>query len=83
MNQVAIVFALLMFDSSGDVADWRTAIEFMYTDSPATCLKLRREATRNTEGGRMTFKCIQAEVELEILEIDKSLHIKKIIKEVK
>jgi hypothetical protein len=83
MNTVAVVFALLMFDSTGDIQDWRTAKEFMYTDSPSTCLKLRREATRNTEGGRLSFKCIQAEVELEILEIDKSLHIRKIIKEVK
>ena len=33
--------------------------------------------------GKVTFKCIQAEVELEILEVDKSLHINKIIREVK
>ena len=45
-------------------------------------MKLRREATRNTSG-KLTFKCIQAEVELEVLEIDKSLHINKIIKEVR
>ena len=46
------------------------------------CLKLRREVTRNTNG-KLTFKCIQAEVELEVLQIDKSLHINKIIREVK
>tara|TARA_R100000479_G_scaffold41519_1_gene18687 strand:- start:3199 stop:3339 length:141 start_codon:yes stop_codon:yes gene_type:complete len=45
-------------------------------------MKLRREATRNTNG-KLTFKCIQAEVELEVLAIDKSLHINKIIREVK
>ena len=82
MKSIAIVFALLMFDSQGDPTNFRTANEFMYTDSLSTCMKLRREATRNTSG-KLTFKCIQAEVELEVLEIDKSLHINKIIKEVR
>tara|TARA_A100001201_G_C3978485_1_gene167823 strand:+ start:46 stop:297 length:252 start_codon:yes stop_codon:yes gene_type:complete len=82
MKSLAIVFALLMFDSSGDPSDWKTANEFMYTDSLSTCLKLRREATRNTNN-KLVFKCIQAEVELEVLQIDKSLHINKIIREVK
>ena len=82
MTSIAVVFALLMFNSHGDPSDWKTAEEFMYTDNLSTCMKLRREATRNTSG-RLTFKCIQAEVELEVLEIDKSLHINKIIKEIK
>ena len=82
MKSVAIVFALLMFNSQGDPSDWRTSEEFMYTDNLSSCMKLRREATRNTNG-KLTFKCIQAEVELEILEVDKSLHINKIIREVK
>ena len=82
MKSIAIVFALLMFDSQGDPSDFRTANEFMYTDNLGSCLKLRREATRNTNG-KLTFKCIQAEVELEVLQIDKSLHINKIIREVK
>jgi len=81
-NSIAIVFALLMFNSQGDPNDWRTSEEFMYTDNLSSCMKLRREATRNT-GGKLRFKCIQAEVELEILEVDKSLHINKIIREVK
>ena len=33
MKSIAIVFALLMFDSQGDPSDFRTANEFMYTDS--------------------------------------------------
>tara|TARA_R100001510_G_scaffold27375_1_gene24090 strand:+ start:118 stop:366 length:249 start_codon:yes stop_codon:yes gene_type:complete len=82
MTSIAIVFALLMFNSQGDPSDWRTSEEFMYTDNLSSCMKLRREATRNTNG-KLTFKCIQAEVELEILEVDKSLHINKIIREVK
>ena len=82
MKSVAIVFALLMFNSQGDPNDWRTANEFMYTDNLSSCMKLRREATRNTNG-KLTFKCIQAEVELEVLQIDKSLHINKIIREIK
>lgn len=82
MTSVAIVFALLMFNSQGDPSDWTTSEEFMYTDNLSSCMKLRREATRNTNG-KVTFKCIQAEVELEILEVDKSLHINKIIREVK
>jgi hypothetical protein len=82
MTSIAIVFALLMFNSQGDPNDWRTSEEFMYTDNLSSCMKLRREATRNTNG-KLTFKCIQAEVELEILEVDKSLHINKIIREVK
>ena len=82
MTSVAIVFALLMFNSQGDPSDWKTSEEFMYTDNLSSCMKLRREATRNTNG-KVTFKCIQAEVELEILEVDKSLHINKIIREIK
>ena len=82
MTSIAVVFDLLMFNSHGAPSDWKTAEEFMYTDNLSTCMKLRREATRNTSG-RLTFKCIQAEVELEVLEIDKSLHINKIIKEIK
>ena len=82
MTSIAIVFALLMFNSQGDPNDWRTSEEFMYTDNLSSCMKLRREATRNTNG-KVTFKGIQDEVELERLEVDKSLHINKIIREVK
>ena len=82
MTSIARGFALLMFNSQGDPNDWRTSEEFMYTDNLSSCMKLRREATRNTNG-KLTFKCIQSEVELEILEVDKSLHINKIIREVK
>ena len=33
MKSVAIVFALLMFNSQGDPSNWETANEFMYTDN--------------------------------------------------
>ena len=33
MKSIAIVFALLMFDSQGDPSNFRTANDFMYTDS--------------------------------------------------
>ena len=62
--------------------DYKQADEFMYTDSLSTCLKLRREATRNTRDN-LIFKCIKAEVELEKHNATHSLHIKKINKEIK
>ena len=33
MTSIAIVFALLMFNTQGDPNDWRTSEEFMYTDN--------------------------------------------------
>lgn len=81
--KVAIVWALLMFGTGDDANNFKEAEEFMLTDGMSKCLSLKREATRNTAGSRIIFKCIQAEVELEILEVDKSLHINKIIREVK
>ena len=78
----AIIFVLLMFTADNDINDYKQADEFMYTDSLSTCLKLRREATRNTKD-TLIFKCIKAEVELEKHNITHSLHIKKINKEIK
>ena len=78
----AIIFVLLMFTADNDINDYKQADEFMYTDSLSTCLKLRREATRNTRDN-LIFKCIKAEVELEKHNATHSLHIKKINKEKK
>ena len=78
----AIIFDLLMFTADNDINDYKQADEFMYTDSLSTCLKLRREATRNTRDN-LIFKCIKAEVELEKHNATHSLHIKKINKEIK
>ena len=78
----AIIFVLLMFTADNDINDYKQADEFMYTDSLSTCLKLRREATRNTRDN-LIFKCIKAEVELEKHNATHSLHIKKINKEIK
>tara|TARA_R100000808_G_C2067387_1_gene96296 strand:- start:336 stop:596 length:261 start_codon:yes stop_codon:yes gene_type:complete len=78
----AIIFVLLMFTADNDINDYKQADEFMYTDSLSTCLKLRREATRNTRDN-LIFKCIKAEVELEKHNTTHSLHIKKINKEIK
>ena len=78
----AIIFVLLMFTADNDINDYKQADEFMYTDSLSTCLKLRREATRNTRDN-LIFKCIKAEVELEKHNATHSLHIKKMNKEIK
>ena len=78
----AIIFVLLMFTADNDINDYKQADEFMYTDSLSTCLKLRREATRNTRDN-LIFECIKAEVELEKHNATHSLHIKKINKEIK
>ena len=78
----AIIFVLLMFTADNDINDYKQADEFMYTDSLSTCLKLRREATRNTRDN-LIFKCIKAEVELEKHNTTHSLHIIKINKDIK
>ena len=78
--KVAIVWALLMFRGGTDVNDFKQAQEFMLTDGMSKCLTLKREATRNTNGSRLTFKCIQAKVELEVDKTGK-LHINKMLEE--
>ena len=47
MKSVAIVFALLMFNSQGDPNDWRTANEFMYMTISVPCLKLQRSYSQH------------------------------------
>ncbi|MGB2458321.1 MAG: hypothetical protein ACPIA4_04710 [Flavobacteriales bacterium] len=54
--------------------------EFMITDSIGNCLKLKREAERNTNPDRIRWSCQEVKAELEIDSTGK-LHINKIIEE--
>lgn len=54
--------------------------EFMITDSIGNCLKLKREAERNTNPDRIRWSCQEVMAELEIDSTGK-LHINKIIEE--
>ena len=74
--KTALVLALLMFTAkSGD-----KPYEFMITDSIGNCLKLKREAERNTNPDRIRWSCQEV---LAQLEIDSSgrLHIIQIVEE--
>ena len=74
--KTALVIALLMFTAqSGD-----KPYEFMITDSIGNCLKLKREAERNTNQDRIRWSCQEV---LAQLEIDSSgrLHIIQIVEE--
>ena len=74
--KTALVIALLMFTTrSGD-----KPYEFMITDSIGNCLKLKREAERNTNPDRIRWSCQEVMAELEIDSTGK-LHINKIIEE--
>ena len=74
--KVAIVFALLMFTP----AYLENPMEFMITDGLSKCLKLKREAVRNTNPDRIKWVCKEVKAEIEIDSLGK-LHINKIIKE--
>lgn len=54
--------------------------EFMITDSIGNCLKLKREAERNTNPDRIRWSCQEVKAELEIDSTGK-LHINKILEE--
>jgi hypothetical protein len=69
---VAVVFALCLF-INGEL------IEHRIQDSLSTCLKMKREATRNMDMQNKQFMCGEVEAELEI-NIDGSKAIKKIVK---
>ena len=74
--KTALVIALLMFTAqSGD-----KPYEFMITDSIGNCLKLKREAERNTNPDIIRWSCQEV---LAQLEIDSSgrLHIIQIVDE--
>jgi hypothetical protein len=69
---IAIVFALCLF-INGEL------IEHRIQDSLSTCLKMKREASRNMDMANKQFMCGEVEAELEI-NIDGSKTIKKIVK---
>ena len=67
-----LVFALCLF-INGEL------VEHRIQDSLSTCLKMKREATRNMDMQNKQFMCGEVEAELET-NIDGSKSIKKIIK---
>ena len=67
-----LVFALCLF-INGEL------IEHRIQDDLSTCLKMKREATRNMDMANKQFMCGEVEAELET-NIDGSKTIKKIIK---
>ena len=67
-----LVFALCLF-INGEL------VEHRIQDSLSTCLKMKREATRNMDMANKQFMCGEVEAELET-NIDGSKTIKKIVK---
>ena len=67
-----LVFALCLFING-------QLVEHRIQDSLSTCLKMKREATRNINMSNKQFMCGEVEAELEI-NIDGSKTIKKIVK---
>lgn len=67
-----LVFALCLFING-------QLIEHRIQDSLSTCLKMKREASRNMDMANKQFMCGEVEAELET-NIDGSKTIKKIIK---
>jgi hypothetical protein len=68
---IKLVFALCLF-INGEL------VEHRIQDSLSTCLKMKREATRNMEMNNKQFMCGEVKAELE-KNIDGSISIKKII----
>jgi len=71
MGITSLVFALCLF-INGEL------VEHRIQDSLSTCLKMKREATRNMDMKNKQFMCGEVEAELET-NIDGSQTIKKII----
>ena len=69
---VKLVIALCLF-INGEL------IEHRIQDSMSTCLKMKREATRNMEMNNKQFMCGEVKAELE-KNIDGSISINKIVK---
>ena len=69
---IKLVFALCLF-INGEL------VEHRIKDNLSTCLKMKREATRNMDMENKQFMCGEVMAELEI-NIDGSNSIKKIIK---
>jgi len=72
MGITSLVFALCLF-INGEL------VEHRIQDSLSTCLKMKREATRNMSMDNKQFMCGEVEAEIEE-NIDGSKTIKKIIK---
>ena len=72
MGITSLVFALCLF-LNGEL------VEHRIQDSLSTCLKMKREATRNMDMNNKQFMCGEVEAELE-KNIDGSISINKIIK---
>ena len=68
-----LVFALCLF-INGEL------VEHRIQDNLSTCLKMKREATRNMDMQNKQFMCGEVEAEIEE-NIDVSITIKRIIKE--
>ena len=73
MGITKLVFALCLF-INGEL------VEHRIQDSLSTCLKMKREATRNMEMNNKQFICGEVEAEIET-NIDGSESIKKIVKD--
>ena len=69
---IKLVFALCLF-INGEL------VEYRIQDNLSTCLKMKREATRNMDMQNKQFMCGEVEAEIET-NIDGSKSIKKIIK---
>ncbi len=69
---IKLVFALCLF-INGEI------VEHRIQDTLSTCLKMKREASRNMNMDNKQFMCGEVEAEIE-KNIDGSLTIKKIIK---
>jgi len=69
---IKLVFALCLF-INGEL------VEHRIQDSLSTCLKMKREATRNMDMNNKQFMCGEVKAELE-KNIDGSISINKIIK---
>lgn len=70
MTETALIFALCLFIGG-------QLVEHRYQDSLSTCLKMKREATRNMDMNNKQFMCGEVEAELET-NIDGSKSIKSI-----
>jgi len=70
---ISLVFALCLFISG-------QLVEHRIQDSLSTCLKMKRQATRNMNMDNKQFMCGEVKAEIE-KNIDGSITIKRIIKE--
>jgi len=68
-----LVFALCLF-INGEL------VEHRIQDNLSTCLKMKREATRNMDMSNKQFMCGEVKAEIE-KNVDGSISIKRIIKE--